>query len=269
MVETSKNILAVLGGILGVAATVLVLWKAFHHRTKIMATARFLIVPLIPGVNDEIEQFQTFFFDFYHAKSPSIENPNPLLHEVLEHLPASVFDKGGSKGALLTHLYFWEVNVRNGGTMEVKDLVLPFPAKGVYHIEGQPEKPTEFEREITIGSVRAMNTATVNIWSDRPLPISMFSATVLEDIHLTHSAGVVRLEVASEIYGWRAKLAGRIDGFISASILFFGIVALGVLAVRSLEYRYAERELLKAQVTALEQQNQILRATTQRATTQP
>lgn len=121
----------------------------------------------------------------------------------------------------------WHVTILNKSDEVAKDVKIVFPGAGkVDIVEGAygtfdgEKKPSEWKREISVGSVPPRATVQLLIWPDEGLAATLFGA----DIGLMHDGGSGVVRQWQKFYGWDAEL---VTWFLSQSAVFRWVLAGG------------------------------------------
>jgi hypothetical protein len=180
---------------------------------KISATGRYHSFNLPQNLSDDLENFK--YDDINIAKElpelNSNENANDLSRLMKLYLQRNSFV------SQLTNLVYnvnsyWEFEINNKGSNEVRDLILDLQSSGLYSIKaGTLITSGKYTDKINVGSIRPSSNIQISVWSNDYVNndnsiYSVISNT--ENIKLTYPNGIVKITYPLEATGILRFFAG-------------------------------------------------------------
>lgn len=210
---------AILGSFTGLLTAILTVYglvKILRNRTRLVVRGTLTEFHPFPGTEKAMREFRQAVQSFSYSidrdaeleKAPTLTtltNVKDKFANVLRAIPKTVIGDVQSPYAdcdLFNLKYHWNIEIENPGRLELKELKLHAPIKGLYVIERPGAGPlSPFDRESDLGSLRARERIIIQLWTsnypsfdDRP------------QFRVTHAADSVRVQVGLTVYGWLATL---------------------------------------------------------------
>jgi hypothetical protein len=114
--------------------------------------------------------------------------------------------------------YCWHVHVQNRGKGEIKDMMLHFPASGIYTTDKAKKGETweiDEQGEIKLGDMRGRASITVSIWTPTYVGVRR------SDIYVSYTAGSVSAQVGKTYYGLAATMG---EMFTTGTVLYWSVL---------------------------------------------
>ncbi len=180
-----------------------------------------LLIPIIPA------------FSGYKIDARGYCSPVYLPEDLYKGVPDPV------KGHLKNLDSIWLITVENQGKKQVHDLVLELPFDGLYEVRqiGATTVFTEFQRIISLNSLRPSNKLQVILWANSPYyPTTTWCQNgMYNETQITHPDGVVNIKYEERVTGllaWGVRTnrnwRGLLGFFMIALVLVAGLLIPGL-----------------------------------------